>query len=429
MIKLLNFNTSGYEKNIKLDTISGNASMIYSNFSRFVNGKGEMLLRRATVLLAIIVLFVFPEVQGQENVKQEKEECLNELTSGLLTGKISKAVSKFNSSPCKKDFPEVSKMVNNLSNINKIVIDSFKDDIGKRIKVLLRNGEREILIKKVKKGFIYVEDRKGKVVMTKKYSVKNLNYNEVIKRLKAFDMKTAALVVGLKAFQRKKYNLAEKAFQKTGNLAIPLMAEFSKYKKTREKQIAAHKKRAKKEKVEEAKQPESKPIDLTEIQIRVKVKKDDRNLQKGKIGEHLRVILDIANETMQMLHGHGYSATVLLIGKSLVDGRKYNVITSFSKKIERDDKDEKSLKGIKKQYNCTNEYNAGGRVRSGHVDIIYPPSGYKYYSWLMVLKDSEGEIKLIDSKHSKFKKHAKKIMKYKSEIFDKSGNLVNAHPH
>jgi hypothetical protein len=119
----------------------------------------------------------------------------------LIRGKIPESVTAFKVSPYKKDFPEIAKMVDNLTNVNDIVLDSLKDQVGKEIKVELKEGNKNIKIKKVEKGLIHAEFKKAKLTIIKKYSIKDLDNAEVLKRLNEYDKVTANLMRGIKAPQ------------------------------------------------------------------------------------------------------------------------------------------------------------------------------------------------------------------------------------
>lgn len=357
-----------------------------------------------------------------EKARKEKEDCINELAGGLINGKISESLTKFNTSPYAKQLPEISKMVNNITKVNEIVIDSFNADIGKKITVSLKEGKTSLLIKKVEDGKVHAEYKKENITIIKKYSVKDLDDSEVLDRLAAFDKSTGALVGGIKAVRKKKYDVAEEHFQNTDTLAIPLMAKLKEYQENQP--VAAVEK-----KVEEDKKDPG-PINPKKIKMSVKITKGGKkNLDMGEIAETVNARYSVDNNTGQAING--YTFTILLIGESVNEKKVFKVIQAFSEPLTMKDK-----ASIQKKLTYINKFNdgaeiggVGGRgviVQNNTTPRIIAKSGYKYYSWLYVLQDPSGKIQEANSKQSKFEKNAMSILKSGESEFNDDGKPVRA---
>lgn len=354
---------------------------------------------------------------AQEKAEEEKKQTMKDLAIGLIAGKISESITKFNESPYKKDLPEIAKMVDNLPKVNEIVLNSFKDQVDKKVPVDLKEGKKVLLIKKVEKGRIYTEFKKEKLAIIKKYSTRDLDDSEVLKRLGDYDKATAGLVGGIKAARKKQYDEAEELFQATGDFSIPLMSALEAYKV---EQPAEEKVERKVKKVKPL------PVDDRKIKVAVKVTKGGKkNLGMGEVEEHLTARLNVNNTNQQGIQG--YTVTVIIIGESLQNKQNFQPIHQFKEVLKLDARDK-----LEKKIPVKNNYNAGaeiggraGRAPGGAADgnrlRSIGKSGYKYYSWLWVLRDPSGAIKAKKSKHSKFEKIAAKILQAGDTEFDEKG--------
>ena len=395
------------------------AAAVYQDYNSDFKGDTEDSRKKsADIYFAKADDAVAAKELAEEKVEQAKEASLNELAAGVISGKISDAILKFNASPYKKDYPEVSKMVEDLTRVNKIILDSFKGDIGKNITVFLKGGKKKtkLLIKKIEKNRIYVEYKKAKLTMIKKYSVKDLDEVEIITRLKAFNEKTAALMVGLKSIKKRNYDVAEEYFQNTGNFAIPLMAELAKY---REKLQAAASMKTKPKKGKKQKKKALGALDVKKIKISVKVTKGGKErMERGNLNEKLNARISVTNTTGQRVDG--YTVVVYLIGQSLRTKKIFKIISELQENITLEER-----KVMQKKHTVFNMYNNGAEIDAGFNRVmIIPRSGYKYYSYLMILKDPDGKIKISKSKHSKFEKSYETIVKCGDSAFDGDGNKL-----
>lgn len=361
---------------------------------------------------------------ARQKAEEGKKQLLNDTVSGLLDGKISDTITAFNASPYKNEIPEISKMVNNLTKVNDIVLDSFKTQTGKEIPVLLKEGKTTLKIKKVENGRVYAEFKKSNLTIIKKYSVKDLDDSEVMNRLGEFDKATAGLVGGIKAARRKKYDEAEVLFQATGEFALPLMTKLEELKVATPAVVKVEKKEKKTTLL---------PVEAHKIKVNLKVTKGGKkNMGMGEIEEIVTARLSVNNLNQQSIEG--YSVTVIILGKSLVNKDLYKNIYQFQEvlKLDARDKLDKNVP-VKNTYNEGAEIGAGRRGKNpvgvitanGSPKSIVEKSGHKYYSWLWFLQDPSGAVKGVKSRHSKFEKIADKIIKAGSAEFNDKGKGLN----
>jgi hypothetical protein len=347
----------------------------------------------------------------------EKEACIKELASGLIRRSAGKAIAKFNKSKYKKDFPEESELLDNLTNISGIVADSFKKDIGKKISVSLKNGKVNLRIKKVEDCLIYAEYKKSKMLITEKYAIKDLNDSEVMKRLSAYNEATAALAGGIKAVKKRKFDLAEKYFRNTGSISGLLLENLAEYK-------AQHDAiEEKEENSEDHKTKDSGPLNFKKLRVTMKVTKGGKkNLNLGKIDEKLTARFSLSNTNAQPVAG--CVLTVFLIGESLKNKKIYKFIKEIREDINLDGR-----KNMQKKYSFLNSYNNGAEISTAGDQIRYiPKDGHKYYSWVYVIKDSSGEIKIVKFKHKKFEKYSIKIVQAGKAEFSDEGQVFALPP-
>lgn len=345
---------------------------------------------------------------AREKAEQGKKALLNDFAAGLISGKISASLAAYKDSPFKNESEEVAKIVNNLSKVNEIVLDSFKVQIGKEIPVNLRKGKTLLKIKNVEKGRIFAIFKTAKLEMIKKYSIKDLDDSEVISRLAAHDKATACVFAGVKACRKRQFEKAEKYFQETGELAVPLVAKMQEYQTS----IPTV------DEVKEKKAPKLIPIEARRIKVSLKVtRRSKENLGMGEFKEEYVARLDVKNLNQQAIEG--FEVTIVIIGRSLVYTDEFKPICQFSEKLNIDAK-----KKFDKDIPVIIQYNAGAEIggnndraitgnkdedNSGPEKII-ARSGQKYYSWLWVLKDPKGKIVAKKSKHSKFEKNAEEML-------------------
>lgn len=343
--------------------------------------------------------------------KKEKEELeakcdtlLNTLSAALISKKRSTAISIFNNSPLKKELPKVTTIINNLSNINKIFLNSFDKDIGKEITIRLKNRKKaKVVIKEIKKKRVYVETKKANLVMIKKYSISDFALSEVSKRISAFDKESGALYSGIKAVKSKQFDKAEDYFQECTPLAAPLIAQLMIYIENKDSG-----KEEAEEVVKEEIIPDVKNWRRLKRSIKV-IKGSKKRIDLGLFEETIKSKLKFSNK---MGHSIKCSANLLLIGESLLHKKSFKVIADLKENLSLS-----SNQLIEKTYSSKNSFNEGTEEDDGMKKRQTPKSGYKYYSWLFIVKDDKGKNVIVESKHNKFKTDVNKILKADGKNF------------
>ena len=167
------------------------------------------------------------KIKKLKNLITKKNDFLNSIASLLISGKPKNAYKKFNASPNKNSMPELQKILKELSNTNKIILNSFKNDIGKRLQVGTVKGRQTMKITRIKGMSVYVEKKSGSAIFQKKLSIKSLSTREKIKRLGAMSKWAKAVYMGTYAVRGKQYIAAKKYFKRSGVLAPSLLHQLT----------------------------------------------------------------------------------------------------------------------------------------------------------------------------------------------------------
>ncbi len=170
---------------------------------------------------------------AKRKAQSERDAFLEALSKELIEGKFKTALSKFEHAQSTKSSPtdevfskDTSKSLRQLASVNKIIRDSFKADIKKKIAVKLKTGHTVsgILIKVNDKGKLLVKVPKGKasyVVTT--VDLGNLAISEKYKRASKYMVPDAAAIYFVAcAVAGKKFDLAEEKVADTGVFATAI---------------------------------------------------------------------------------------------------------------------------------------------------------------------------------------------------------------
>lgn len=170
----------------------------------------------------------FKEEKKKENIEYEKKkkELLSNIVGELLRDNTTGACKIFADSELKTSLPEVEKILNELSNVNKIILENFTANIDKDIEIDTDKGLIKTKVKKVKDNTIYIEEKINKGFVQKGLQLKDLTTREKARRISGrVSKETETLYKVLDALKSKKYGFVEKNTTATG----PFAEAFNKY--------------------------------------------------------------------------------------------------------------------------------------------------------------------------------------------------------
>jgi serine/threonine-protein kinase len=143
------------------------------------------------------------ETAKKEALKKRQSDFYCKFASTLFSGNWKNAKLLAEKPPEKITLPkETLKILDELLNMNKALFSNIKKNIGKTISVDTSSGKQTIKVKRIKGNSIYIEEKKGRVVIQKKFSITQLTPGEKAKRAGLSD-NAAALYLAADAFKRR----------------------------------------------------------------------------------------------------------------------------------------------------------------------------------------------------------------------------------
>ena len=346
--------------------------------------------------------------QEQELVAEREEDekmlFLTDLCKDLLLEDYDSAKSLYNSSKYKSKYTDIANYLKNLQRIKKIVIDSFKKQVNKKITFSAMNKRHTMILKKVSlNGTLNFEYKNGTVKLIKKFSFSDLDTAEVITRFVKYDKTSALIYAGIKAAGIRKYDEAEKYLSDIDDLDIPFIAALD---EMRDGNLIKKKTISKKEIL-------SDEINFSKIKVECKFKNTSQQdpMKPETYTEKLKLNVNIKNKNKVTLSG--ITLKIFFIGKS--PKKKYNlkIIHSYTKKIYI-----KSNGFFSKELSYKNTYSSPIELDvAGGTFGVNNAKGYKFYAWLWVLIGADGEELASGSNMKKFKLNPQKILQSKGKEF------------
>ncbi len=344
---------------------------------------------------------------------REAAAVVRKLASDLLSSGIPDSVAAFNASGHADELPEVSGMVAAISKINETVLETFAEQAGQEVQIALRGKKLPVLVKGVEDGQMLCEYTESNVRIVKKLALRDFDEMEILRRLASKDLVSADLVAGIRAASQKKFEAAERHFQNLGQLSMPLLAELGRLKDAHEAAMRAA--AVKEEKPER----DPGPLDPSRIRVDAKVTRSGKsNKDLGEVEERMNLRLEIVNGTGQGVEG--YTLLVALVGESVLDKRKYKIIETYQEELKVSERSK-----IERIHPVTNTYNQGTTIQVlDQNSRVVPGWGYKYHSWLWVIKDPTGKIRVAKARNSKFEKNAESIIANPDAEIDQDGSVI-----
>jgi DNA-directed RNA polymerase subunit RPC12/RpoP len=348
-------------------------------------------------------------MKEQKNVAAAKLEdkkilFLGEICNSLLSDNINGALASLKNSEFSAELADLKKDLDDIKNIKKIVIDSFRKQIGRRISFEAMNKKHSLTLKKVSfDGLMEFESKSGTVELTKKFVFSDLGEPEKITRLSKINKRAAAIYAAVKATEIRKFNDAERFTSQMGQLAIPFKSvldnmkngTFVKQKQTKKIGFVSEK------------------INFKKIKCDVKVSRISSKLENKAESYVEKIKLKASIKNFNKVPLDNVYLKIFVIASSLKKKHILKVIQSFSKKlfVKENGFYSKEL-SFKNTYSNEIELDVqGGSFGMNNAN------GYKYYSWLLVICDSKGEVYKAESKYKKFKLNPEKIMASKGKDF------------
>lgn len=166
-------------------------------------------MKKFIILLSLMVSFaMFAEDKAAMEITPEVADL-------LVVGEFKKAMDLTKDSTLKTE-------LNKLLNTNKLVADSYKDEVGKKITIQIRGKDEKGTLSKIKGTTLYVKVKKGAVTATWPVKVKSLPIEFRMQRIGVSDS-LKNLYFGAKAFRQKNYPAAKFYLKQTGEMAKPIL--------------------------------------------------------------------------------------------------------------------------------------------------------------------------------------------------------------
>lgn len=316
------------------------AILVYKNYSgKYVKETAEDRFRLGTELSSQAKQF--KEEKKKENIEQEKKknDLLYSIFEDLLKDNIAGAGKLLAESEFKTSLTELEKNITDLSNINRIIIDSFTADIDKDIEIDTDKGIIRTKVKKVKDNMVYIEEKITKGSVQKNLPLKDLTIKEKARRISGKVSKdTEALYKLLDAVKTKKYGFAEKNIDSAG----PLTEAFNKYLNSVNSERLEHSAEKKlKELLLKYKLPQDIPLNLKAMPIEIRKQMfPDKQLKafQNELTDYRKTY-----ENSKFLNENSQSLTALNeILERIIELRK-------NRPLLKDRQDESGLQGINKE--------------------------------------------------------------------------------
>ena len=171
----------------------------------------EELIMEKYLIIMLLLLFPIAVTAADEN----KSAGTPDVTDLIVQGEFKKAIELTTDAELKAN-------LNKLLNINQLVADSFKPDIGKEITIPIRGKDETGILAKIKDTTLYVKVSKGPVTAT--WPVKVVTLPIELRMEKAgISENDQNLYFGAKAFHQKNYPAAAYYFRKTGPISKSLL--------------------------------------------------------------------------------------------------------------------------------------------------------------------------------------------------------------
>ena len=360
------------------------------------------------------------EENKQVQANKRDKSILSGIAKLLINKKFKTAYDEYQKNRDKESVAGLDKFFDDLIHIPSIVMNSFKDEKGKTVRIYLKSGPLSLEIVKVEGGILFAKYKNAKLVIAKKIKFSDLSAQEVAKRVARKNKEVANVYYGINLLSLQKYDDAEKHFQNSGALANPLVDELQTLRSEPQTSKSAVKVAASTTTVD----PSNVPLEKIKIET-AKVYTGTRKREVSSWGSNQRIqniLINLRNATgVPVSTG---SIEFYVIGEGVRYKGTYQILYVVSKPL---DMPRGGTMTIKDEF--MNKYDDAG-IKYGHT----------CYSWLLVIKDNKGKIKIVKAKHSKFEHAADKIlglvgkkirkgqMGRNAPQFDDKGKVLNIDP-
>ena len=201
VIKQLNSKSAPLENNRDYRA----AAELYSSYSGKFAKETAIEREKAALSLTAMADTLEKEAQKRENaLKERQSQFYRALATAMFAGDWETASKLISNPPEKVKIPEgTDTLLKELSNIDKALFSNMKKSIGKTLHVDTVDGRQAIKIKRIKANTIYIEEKKGRVVIQKKFPISKLTPPEKAKRAGLSESATAFYLAS-DAFRNKK---------------------------------------------------------------------------------------------------------------------------------------------------------------------------------------------------------------------------------
>ena len=135
--------------------------------------------------------------------QMEQKKFYRRFAASMLKGDWNSAKQELLSPPGGVEVPsDAVKTVDELLAVNKKIFGYMKKNLGRTVYVNTVSGRMPLKIKRIKNNTVYIEEKKGKVTLQKKFSITNLSPEEKV-RLSGISETAGAFFLAADAFRRK----------------------------------------------------------------------------------------------------------------------------------------------------------------------------------------------------------------------------------
>jgi len=166
------------------------------------------------------------KIKATVHAKKIEKMIFNRIASFIIKSKYSDAKNQLEKYSAKTKHPQMLKVLTELVALDANILKYFKDNIGKKVTLVIKGKKTGVQIKKIDGNIIQGFDTTGKVSTGFKFNLNDVSAKGKIKLVTDKKTPATSIYVGVSAIQKKKYNAAKKYFEKAGPLSEILLTKL-----------------------------------------------------------------------------------------------------------------------------------------------------------------------------------------------------------
>lgn len=363
-----------------------------------------------------------------EKIQQKAEEKLSEISAVLAEGNFQTAYEKLSVAEKDKSLEEYRNEINSMKNsldkiknLDKELQTYFESKINTPINITTTNKQKfEGTITTADRNSVELKIKIDKLTASKKIPYSSIPLSEKRRILKEIDGTAAELMLCASAVKKGDMKLlANCSFSSTGKLGKSLDRQIQKKVDSNETPSQENPKKPTPAKDDDETESPAKTVldknTIKALKIKALVQKPSSNSGSDYDNRFqiVRSRINISNEGLA--DADGLEGEIFVIGKSVSGSKDYRIF-----KIAKTTgiNVPKGKKYTSEEFICKVEYDSNDYAKFGH----------KYEGYLLIMKDSSGEIFMKKGYPSKFERIADKITKLEeNSLFDDDGNFIEMY--